>query len=355
MNFAMAIVVCVNILLASKINATTTTSATTTTLSVAQAAAERIRQENAAVGPARSTALAGCQPQAGLQNGADSNMGYQRQSAYIMTPRLRARLSALGAMVSANAKGDFPSRARLAVIEAYWEPTAAVTVASPHYEGRAADVSIYGPVTGAHLAALRALAVEAGLDYAVVEDGHLHVSVIADSCRTPADIVFLLDGSGAVETAAAGGAAGNFGGLLLPFVQQVVGHFTIGANDTRVGVMTVGSGADVNFHLDRYGPAVMMTCWRGACVRGACVRRAVPLQHAACRLLTVWHLLPALPCGGAGTATSRACSGRSAGSSTPVRRASGGPRLRWRRSARRCSRRGGACGRRLPGCPAFLL
>eukprot|EP00041_Stephanoeca_diplocostata_P010014 m.158824 g.158824 ORF g.158824 m.158824 type:complete len:198 (+) comp17985_c0_seq1:207-800(+) len=93
----------------------------------------------------------------------------------------------------------------------------------------------------------------AGFDFIAYEaSSHYHVSVIPEACQTSLDLVFLLDASGSVELPWYGGRPGNFNDEILSFVKEFTTFFTIGENDTRVGVVTYSSSAEVAFHLNSF-------------------------------------------------------------------------------------------------------
>lgn len=73
-------------------------------------------------------------------------------------------------------------------------------------------------------------------------------------CKSPVDLVFLLDGSGSIEMTALGGAPGNFKNVILKFVKQIIDGFDIGDGDgqTRVAVATYSTDAEVNFNFDKH-------------------------------------------------------------------------------------------------------
>ena len=52
-----------------------------------------------------------------------------------------------------------------------------------------------------------------------------------------------------------GNDASVFAGVMLPFVQGVVDHYTVGENATRVAVATFATDNTVNFHLKDHATA----------------------------------------------------------------------------------------------------
>lgn len=89
----------------------------------------------------------------------------------VMSRRLQTCLDALAAKV----KSEWPG-VKLRVTEA-WDDLNEHTGNSLHYEGRAADLTIY-PIDGEKLGRLANLAVESGLDWVHYENEfHVHVSV----------------------------------------------------------------------------------------------------------------------------------------------------------------------------------
>ncbi|EGD78970.1 hypothetical protein PTSG_11807 [Salpingoeca rosetta] len=168
----------------------------------------------------------------------------------VMSKRLRRHITTLASVV----RGVFGDDAYVRVLEAYVEPPADISKASLHNVGRAARITIEGvpdDFASDRLGVLGGLAVEAGFDYvAYTSRDSLYVSVIADQCRQNLDLVFLLDGSGSIESTALGGAPGTFQDRVLAFVSQVTTYFTIGEHDTRVAVATFASGATVNIRLN---------------------------------------------------------------------------------------------------------
>ena len=159
-----------------------------------------------------------------------------------MTPRLADKLDLLAQLTLAAGLGN------LIVREAYMVPPAQVTTPTLHYEGRAADVAV---TDTAALGALAQLALEAELDFVHYADAaYVHVSVIPEPCQKPLDIVFLLDGSGSINNPSFGGADGNFQDKVLGFVSEVVARFTVGQNDTRVGIATFSNSVTINYLLN---------------------------------------------------------------------------------------------------------
>jgi len=92
----------------------------------------------------------------------------------LMTPRLRSRLHALGALVGRT----WPDL-RLRVTEA-WDESGEHGPRSLHYQGRAADLTL-SDLDSAKLGQLSALAKQAGFGWVYYESAtHLHVSVADD-------------------------------------------------------------------------------------------------------------------------------------------------------------------------------
>lgn len=132
----------------------------------------------------------------------------------------------------------------------------------------------------------------AGLDYIAYEAAdYYHVSVIPEACHTSLDLVFLLDASGSVELPWYGGRTGNFNNEILAFVKEFTTFFTIGVNDTRVGVVTFASSAQVAFHLNAHSThsAVEQAIDNIAYVRGD-TRTSSGLNGTACPMLWIRRL-----------------------------------------------------------------
>lgn len=214
-----------------------------------------------AVGPVRNILRVDCPQFQTLAVASENNMAYDSSTATNMpnrmTNRLLARLKVLASLVQDD-MAQFGTGAMLRVLSAYVEPPENPTIASTHYEGRAADVTLVGSPTAANLEALQTHATAAGFDWISMEvaaddyPAHLHVSVIQDSCSVPIDLVFLLDGSGSIQITKYGGEPGNFDVKMLGFVKEMINFFTIGETGSRVGIVTFSSAVTTNFQLNRY-------------------------------------------------------------------------------------------------------
>ena len=140
--------------------------------------------------------------------------------------------------------------AQLILLKAYTPTFSQSTEVTLHHAGRAADFSLRAPTSvGSQLGVLAQLAVYAGFDYVRRDKTQVHASVMQDSCSNALDLVFLIDGSGSIETPWSGGEVGAFKSKVLKFVQEMVQYFTIGPNATRVGVATFSTKVTVNFEL----------------------------------------------------------------------------------------------------------
>ena len=170
----------------------------------------------------------------------------------LMSQRLRRHMTTLSAAIP----GVFGPDAHIKVLQAYIEPPADITQASLQNVGRAAIITVenmFDDFVSDPLGVLSGLAVEAGFDYVEYRSEHyIYVSVINDGCQQDLDLVFLLDGSGSIESPVLGGSPGTFEDRVLAFVSQVTSFFTIAENRTRVAVATFATGATVNIFLDDY-------------------------------------------------------------------------------------------------------
>ena len=171
-----------------------------------------------------------------------------------MSTRLSSRIDTLAAMV----KTKFGASVSLLVLEAYLAPSNS-SAANPtlQNEGRAAKLSLSPQpadnTNQTNLGILAGLAVIANFDYVLfASPNYIYVSVVGATCRAPIDLVFLLDASGSIEMPDYGGSPGLFHDKVLGFVEQVVSYFSIGPNETRVGVVTFSSTVNVNFNLNTY-------------------------------------------------------------------------------------------------------
>ena len=89
----------------------------------------------------------------------------------MMTPKLKGKLDSLATLV----KQEWPG-VKLRVVEA-WDENNEHGPNSVHYEGRAADLTVF-PVDGSKLGRLGRLAVNAGLEWVFFENAlHIHASV----------------------------------------------------------------------------------------------------------------------------------------------------------------------------------
>lgn len=223
------------------------------------AAEGALADELAVVGPVKNVLKVGCQRFTQLVLASETNIAYDPSTATSMpnrmSERLFERLKVLAVLVSDDS-ATFGNGTMLRVLEAYIQPPDDAAVANTHFEGRAADITVTGAPTAGQLTALQAHAAAAGIEWILMEPAtnetvaHLHVSVIADKCYAPLDLVFLLDGSGSIDKPQFGGEPGNFQNKVLGFVKDMVEYFTIGQSDTRVGVVTFANSVTQNFKLD---------------------------------------------------------------------------------------------------------
>jgi hypothetical protein len=88
----------------------------------------------------------------------------------MMTSKLQTKLDALATLVASEWTG-----VKLRVTEA-WDEDSEHAPGSLHYEGRAADLTSH-PKDGAKLGRLGRLAVDAGCDWVLFEEDHIHVSM----------------------------------------------------------------------------------------------------------------------------------------------------------------------------------
>lgn len=242
---------------------TTTTSTTTPASTTTTTTSAAMKTEEEAVGPVRGVIRVGCTSftQLSIANTTSIVFGSETATSFPtrMTERLYTRLVILAGLVEEDATGAFPPGTKLKVLAAYVEPPLDVSIPSTHYEGRAADITVTGSPTADQLRNLRSLADQAGMEYIMEEaalgtdPAHVHVSVIPDSCNSPLDLIFLLDGSGSIEMTQYGGAVGNFADKMLSFVEDVVNFFSISADETRIAVATFASDVQINFNLNKYG------------------------------------------------------------------------------------------------------
>jgi hypothetical protein len=72
----------------------------------------------------------------------------------------------------------------------------------------------------------------------------------AKSCKAKIDLMFLVDGSGSIESY----GKGNFK-RCLNFVKQVAGSFSISRTKGRISVTVFSSRTKVIFHLNSYSNA----------------------------------------------------------------------------------------------------
>jgi len=221
--------------------------------------AQGLADEIAVVGPVQNILKVDCERFTQLVIASENNIVYDASTATSMpnrmTERLFTRLKVLAARVEADT-GNFAAGTNLRVLVAYIQAPDDASIADTHYEGRAADLTVTNTPSGFQLTALAQHAAVAGIEWVAEKAAtnsqvaHLHVSVIADRCYAPIDLVFLLDGSGSIDKKRYGGAPGNFAVRMLGFVKEMVDFFTIGENDTHVGVVTFADSVTQNFKLN---------------------------------------------------------------------------------------------------------
>jgi hypothetical protein len=177
-----------------------------------------------------------------------------------MSVKMRDRLDILVDLIQESPTMRYNAVSSLEVLLGH-DPT--LPTGSPevtlHNAGRAADIAVRANGTNVEaalaqqdvLSSLATLSVQAGFDYVEFEsENHVHVSVKPDACSAALDLVFLVDGSGSIESEWSGGTKGAFNDKVLSFVQEMVKYFTIGSNATRVGVVTFSTDVVVNFKLN---------------------------------------------------------------------------------------------------------
>lgn len=106
-----------------------------------------------------------------------------------------------------------------------------------HASGRAVDITMerQEDVSIETLSRVASIVSQAGMDWVQVDPSgqEVHASVVADSCVSKLDLIFLLDGSASIESPYSGGNSGSFD-QALEFVSEVVGFFDIGPTATQV-------------------------------------------------------------------------------------------------------------------------
>lgn len=179
----------------------------------------------------------------------------------IMSERLNAKLVNLALIVQSNVQFT-QYGASIRVLSSY-EVADSLTVSydslSYHYEGRAMTMRLSCPPEHQAscdnpdlLSELARFAHAAGFDWVWFKDNAtVYASVSADTCTSPVDLAFLLDGSGSIEDPSYGGGIGYFADKELEFARNVTSFFAVGsgANESRIGAIVFSTGATVEFDL----------------------------------------------------------------------------------------------------------
>eukprot|EP00049_Salpingoeca_infusionum_P015151 m.291017 g.291017 ORF g.291017 m.291017 type:complete len:1874 (-) comp15823_c0_seq1:367-5988(-) len=205
--------------------------------------------EEAAVGPVRGFVVPTCSQFDSLVYFDDQDVVFSSASPYAryMTQRMSSKLQLLQGLVD-NMFPNFQLQ-----VEQGFTYNASALEPSTFHEGRSLLLTLTPNPTSSDVQDLTGLAVGARFDWiAYVDPLHVRVSVLPDRCRSPLDLIFLLDGSGSIDNERYGGAPGNFKNKVLGFVENVAQYFDIGPNATRIGVATFASRFSVNLHLNSF-------------------------------------------------------------------------------------------------------
>jgi hypothetical protein len=169
-------------------------------------------------------------------------------SPSLLDPRLHGILDVLASAVASNARlqGD-----TLRVISGYETPPSDASTTTLFHRGLSAKISLTNDQSESKMSMLGLAAIHAGFD-SVSFDSYrtLIVSVRSGVCHKAVDLVVLMDSSQAVTS--------YFDVRIVPFVMQLLEGFTIGTEETHVGLAqysaTDGSdpaktGVDIVFNL----------------------------------------------------------------------------------------------------------
>ena len=182
-----------------------------------------------------------------------------------MSTRLSTKVNKLAEHV-AKLKASQPGLGGLSVLKAYEHAESSGDV-THHNEGRAAVVTltytsaVAEGVQYANLVALAHIAASAAdvrFDFVkLASRTTLYLSVVPDKCRSPVDLMFLLDESGSIEMSHYGGAKGNFKDKMIGFVKSTVPLFSYGDSDdaSRIAVSAYATQYRTLFHLDAHTSA----------------------------------------------------------------------------------------------------
>eukprot|EP00729_Bicosta_minor_P015090 gene15090-24448_t len=82
----------------------------------------------------------------------------------------------------------------------------------------------------------------------------LHLSVSTDDCKTPVDLMFLLDESGSIDVPDYGGTPGNYKNKVVAFVKSVMPLFDFGdtSEHSRIGLASFSSNSRIHFRPGQY-------------------------------------------------------------------------------------------------------